>query len=78
MRNVVSLPCSQLVIQVLLFSHALKGDGSVPKPSMSWSVPFGWLFAMPERCQPDKARPSPVEVKDIKELKILEGFVEEK
>lgn len=58
--------------------HALKGDGSVPKPSMSWSVPFGWLFAMPERCQPDKARPSPVEVKDIKELKILEGFVEEK
>jgi hypothetical protein len=58
--------------------HALKGDGSVPKPSMSWSVPFGWFFAMPKRCQPDKAQPSPVEVKDIKELKILEGFVDEK
>eukprot|EP00985_Skeletonema_marinoi_P010752 scaffold5048_cov83-Skeletonema_marinoi.AAC.4 len=58
--------------------HALKGDGSIPKPSMSWSVPFGWFFAMPKRCQPDKAQPSPVEVKDIKELKLLEGFVEGK
>ncbi len=58
--------------------HALKGDGSVPKPSMSWSVPFGWFFAMPKRCQPEKAQPSPVEVKDIKELKLIEGFVEGK
>ncbi|KAL7452071.1 hypothetical protein ACHAWC_003813 [Mediolabrus comicus] len=58
--------------------HALKGDGSVPKPSnMSWSVPFGWFFTMPKRCQPDKAQPSPVELKDIKELEIIEGFASE-
>ena len=56
--------------------HALKGDGSITKPSMSWSVPFGWFFGMAKRCQSEKAQPSPVEVKDIKELKIVEGFVE--
>jgi Family of unknown function (DUF6151) len=56
--------------------HALMGDGTVPKPSMSWSVPFGWFFTMPKRCQPDKAHPSPVEMKDIKKLKIIEGFAE--
>ena len=54
--------------------QALKGDGSVDKPPMSFSVPFGWFFNMPKRCRKDKALPSPVE--DGKEIKVLEGFVE--
>eukprot|EP01083_Nonionella_stella_P208186 755708_1 len=54
--------------------QALAGDGSVKKPSMSFSVPFGWFFTMPKRCQKDKALPSPIDIKEGAEIKVLEGF----
>mmetsp|Transcript_32750 Transcript_32750/g.69136 ORF Transcript_32750/g.69136 Transcript_32750/m.69136 type:complete len:195 (-) Transcript_32750:54-638(-) len=56
--------------------QALKGDGSVKKPPMSFSVPFGWFFTMPKRIKKDKILPSPVEIKEGQEIKVLEGFKE--
>ena len=57
--------------------HALKGDGLVKKPSMSWSVPLNWFFAMPKRCRSkDKVIPSPYNTNEATEVKVLEGFQE--
>ncbi|KAL7526627.1 hypothetical protein ACHAXR_003804 [Thalassiosira sp. AJA248-18] len=56
--------------------QALKGDGSVKKPPMSFSVPFGWFFTMPKRCRQDKVLPSPVAIKEGEDIKVLEGFME--
>ncbi|KAL7554778.1 hypothetical protein ACHAWF_018315 [Thalassiosira exigua] len=60
----------------ILGRQALKGDGSVKKPPMSFSVPFGWFFEMPKRCRTDKVSPSPVEIKEGAEIPVLEGFKE--
>lgn len=56
--------------------QALKGDGSMMRPPMSWSVPFSWFFNMPKRCCKDKVLPSPVEIKEDEEIKVLEDFME--
>lgn len=54
--------------------QALKGDGSVEKPKMSFSVPFSWFFTMPRRVKKERSTPSPIDVE--KEVNILEGFME--
>lgn len=57
--------------------QALKGDGTVKKPSMSWSVPFGWFFTMPKRVNSKKdVVPEPNQTIESKDIKILEGFVQ--
>jgi len=55
--------------------QALKGDGSVKTPPMSFSVPFGWFFTMLKRCRKDKVLPSPVEIEKGDKIKVLEGFM---
>lgn len=57
--------------------QALKGDGTVKKPSMSWSVPFGWFFTMPKRVKSKKGvQPDPGSVIESKDIKVLEGFTQ--
>lgn len=51
--------------------NALHGEEGVPRPSISWSVPFSWFWTMPKRINKDKMQPMPV---DISQPQILEGF----
>ena len=57
--------------------QALKGDGQVEKPSMSWSVPFQWFLTMPKRVRSKKGvQPEFDSSIESNDLKILEGFAE--
>jgi hypothetical protein len=57
--------------------QALKGDGSVQKPSISWSVPIGWFFTMPKRVKSKKGvEPEPAHSIESKDIEILEGFTQ--
>jgi len=53
--------------------HALpqSSEKSQPKPSMSWSVPFSWLFVMGRRIQKDKMEPMPI---DVSNPEIMKNF----
>jgi Family of unknown function (DUF6151) len=49
---------------------------SQSKPSMSWSVPFKWFYTMPFRIRSNLMEPMPLELPDVKDCPVLDGFEE--
>ncbi|CAJ1934993.1 unnamed protein product [Cylindrotheca closterium] len=48
----------------------------LPKPKMSWSVPFGWYFCMPKRIRSDLMEPMPLEFDEEDQVEVLKDFQE--
>ena len=53
--------------------HSLKGDGTIPKPAISWSLPWNWAFTMFKRMDSSKKEPAPV---DLSKPTIMRHFKE--
>ena len=51
-------------------------DSSIPKPSMSWSVPFKWFWKMPKWMNKDLMEPMPMELPTKEKVDVMTGFKE--
>jgi hypothetical protein len=56
--------------------QALKDGPAADKPKISWSVPLSWFWIMSKRVKKDLMEPMPVELPELKDVPVLEGFKE--
>jgi hypothetical protein len=51
-------------------------DETVPKPNMSWSVPFKWFWTMPKWIKKDLMEPMPMKLPSKENIDVLKDFKE--